>query len=36
MNTRNISLPSTEVLLAIVYVNFPTHDVIVRQFTVNN
>jgi len=30
MNTRNNLLPSTEVLLAIVYVIFPTGDVIVR------
>ena len=30
MNTRNSLLPSTEVLLAIVYVIGPTRDVIVQ------
>jgi len=30
VNTRNISLQSTEVLLAIVYVIGPTRDVIVQ------
>jgi len=35
LNTRNIFLPSTEVLLAIVHVISPTRDVIVRQLEVN-
>jgi len=35
VNTRNILLPSTKVLIAIVYISGPIRDVIVRQLTVN-